>query len=361
MLLLMLTAGLTLEPGGLLVGWGISVRATEQGEDVSDDVAYETELPEVVVEASWEEDDADYSDEENDGVDMFDDEDTSPEEDNGEDEIMDNEDPEYWNEEEPSCDGEQCEVCGGYKTSGQTFRSARADGDQCQKCVCQTSDPCRLVSRHAEQLLNQTCYKQMINLMHTDSGTIGKCGVLIEHASAHNKIPELQYEGRIYDDLNTFVIDHESYPYEEQVVVHGVVFRTDGRNVFTDRELVELLEMFANRVSFSGIYLLDGKRIYSLRIDNAMFYQDKVKELKKDLEGDNFKEDSRPGQNFEKAIKFNNSNHLLSKIAMYNEMDMGISYLEGSLEGDRYVFTKIDAQIETHPDGSQEIIENKCE
>lgn len=80
-----------------------------------------------------------------------------------------------------------------------TFRSARADDDQCQKCICQTSDPCRLVSQHAEQLLNQTCYKQMINLMHTDSGTIGKCGVLIEHASAHNKIPELQYEGRIYE------------------------------------------------------------------------------------------------------------------------------------------------------------------
>ena len=81
MLLLMLTAGLTLEPEGLLVGWGIPALATELNEDSSDDVAFETELPEVVVEASWEEDDADYSDEENDGVDMFDDEDTPPEDD----------------------------------------------------------------------------------------------------------------------------------------------------------------------------------------------------------------------------------------------------------------------------------------
>ena len=86
-----------------------------------------------------------------------------------------------------------------------------------------------------------------------------------------------------------------------------------------------------------------------------------MKELKKDLEGDNFKEDSRPGRDFENAIRIPNSNNLFSKIVMYNGMDMGISYLEGTLEGDRYVFTKIDARIETHPDGSQEIIENKCE
>ena len=86
-----------------------------------------------------------------------------------------------------------------------------------------------------------------------------------------------------------------------------------------------------------------------------------MKELKKDLEGDNFKEDSRPRRDFENAIRIPNSNNLFSKIVMYNGMDMGISYLEGTLEGDRYVFTKIDARIETHPDGSQEIIENKCE
>ena len=114
-------------------------------------------------------------------------------------------------------------------------------------------------------------------------------------------------------------------------------------------------------MSFSGIYLLDGKRIYSLRIDNAMFFHDDVEKLKGMLEGDNFKDNSRPGQNFEKAKNITNNNVLMSKIAMYNEMDMGISYLEGTLEGDRYVFTKVDARIETHPDGSQEIIENKCE
>ena len=152
--------------------------------------------------------------------------------------------------------------------------------------------------------------------------------------------------------------------YGNPTIVGAVYQMEEGQTTFTDRQLVDLLEMHAHGISFSGICLVGGGSVYSLRINSSMganpVYQSDIPDLRAALDGDNFSaENSTEGKIYQNAMK-SSGNELYSKISMYNEMNFGVSFLEGKLAGGDYSFSKIEASMSSES-GLNEINGEKCE
>lgn len=153
--------------------------------------------------------------------------------------------------------------------------------------------------------------------------------------------------------------------YGNPKIVGAVYQMEEGQTTFTDRQLVDLLEMHANGISFSGIYLVGGESVYSLRINSSMgaspVYQSDIQGFRDALDGDYFSSTSTYGRAFERAMTSSDGNQLLSRISMYDAMNLGISCLEGELDDeDDYSFSSIKAS-ESSESGLNEINGEKCE
>ena len=152
--------------------------------------------------------------------------------------------------------------------------------------------------------------------------------------------------------------------YGNPKIVGAVYQMEEGQTTFTDRQLVDLLEMHAHGISFSGIYLVGGGSVYSLRINSSMgansVIQSDIQGLRDALDGDYFDaENSTYGKFYKNAMDVS-GNELYSKISMYNEMNFGVSFLEGKLAGGDYSFSKIKASMSSES-GLNEINGEKCE
>ena len=153
--------------------------------------------------------------------------------------------------------------------------------------------------------------------------------------------------------------------YGNPTIVGAVYQMEEGQTTFTDRQLVDLLEMHAHGISFSGICLVGGGSVYSLRINSSMdansVTTSDIKGLRDALDGDYFDaKNSTYGKFYQDVMISSRRNELFSKISMYNEMNFGISFLEGKLAGGDYSFSKIEASMSSES-GLNEINGEKCE
>ena len=287
-------------------------------------------------------------------------------EEEGDDEERQLKDPNEPKEEDDECQGEQCDICGGYRSAGTVFRSSGGSASNCPACTC---SECKKVSNSAEKHVNHQNYKTLLNDMTADD-MAGKVGVMLDWGAQNpNNVGEMQWTGRTYDNLSsaqsTIAAEMEKNPeYGNPTIVGAVYQMEEGQTTFTDRQLVDLLEMHAHGISFSGIYLVGGGSVYSLRINSSMgansVTTSDIKGLRAALDGDNFSaENSTEGKIYQNAMK-SSGNELYSKISMYNEMNFGISFLKGKLAGEDYSFSKIEASMSSES-GLNEINGEKCE
>ena len=270
-------------------------------------------------------------------------------------------------EPDDECEGEQCDICGGYKSAGTAFRSSGENAPNCPACTC---SECKKVSNSAEKHINHQNYKTLLNDMTADD-MAGKVGVMLDWGMTNpNNVGEMQWTGRTFDNLSsaqsTIAAEMANNPeYGNPKIVGAVYQMEEGQTTFTDRQLVDLLEMHANGISFSGIYLVGGESVYSLRINSSMganpVYQSDIQGFRDALDGDYFSSTSTYGRAFERAMTSSDGNQLLSRISMYDAMNLGISCLEGELDDeDDYSFSSIKAS-ESSESGLNEINGEKCE
>lgn len=368
-LTLLLMAGLTVDFHTMSLGFGTAVYACGFDDDWNSDwyrgcEDCSIELYDVVVSGGGEDDDPtwytdwgwewpddDINDDEfeiDEDIDIPDDEPSDP-------------------EPEDECEGEQCPICGGYISSGTMFRSSGENASSCIACTC---SECKKVNESAEKHINHQNYKTLLNDMTADD-MAGKVGVMLDWGAQNpNNVGEMQWTGRTYDNLSsaqsTIAAEKKKNPnYGSPTIVGAVYHMEEGQTTFTDRQLVDLLEMHAHGISFSGIYLVGGGSVYSLRINSSMgansVIQSDIQGLRDALDGDYFDaENSTYGKFYQDVMISSDGNELYSKISMYNEMNFGISFLKGKLAGEDYSFSKIEASMSSES-GLNEINGEKCE
>lgn len=254
-------------------------------------------------------------------------------------------DPTQNNEEhKDECEGEQCDICGGYKSAGTAFRSSGENAPNCPACTCvKTPMPdCDSITTYTGLLINTTEYKAALESMRTlsNSGT-SACRLLFDNGiDEQNGLSRNLSVGDTYSDLGSAMSAKKS---SEDVV--GVVYSVgEGQHMLTDRQMLDLVK-YSTR-GFSTAYVVDGSHVYAVRFENITQSQTYLSKYEGYIMDDGeFNPDSKQGQIYVQSKNSDeNVNVLEAKSAMYNYMDISLSLLQSntSKDGD-LLFSKINS------------------
>ncbi|MBQ6962488.1 MAG: hypothetical protein IJP79_02095 [Paludibacteraceae bacterium] len=252
-------------------------------------------------------------------------------------------DPTQNNEEhKDECEGEQCDICGGYKSEGIAFRSSGENAPNCPACTCvKTPMPdCDSITTYTGLLINTTEYKAALESMRTlsNSGT-SACRLLFDNGiDEQNGLSRNLSVGDTYSDLGSAMSAKKS---SEDVV--GVVYSVgEGQHMLTDRQMLDLVKYSTQ--GFSTAYVVDGSHVYAVRFENFNMSQTYLSKYEGYIMDDGeFNPDSKQGKIYEIA-KGKTNGVLEAKSAMYNYMDISLSLLQSNTSdnGD-LLFSKINS------------------
>ena len=245
-------------------------------------------------------------------------------------------------EEDYECEGEQCDICGGYKSEGIAFRSSGGNAPNCPACTCvKTPMPdCDSITTYTGLLINTTEYKAALESMRTlsNSGT-SACRLLFDNGiDEQNGLSRNLSVGDTYSDLGSAMSAKKS---SEDVV--GVVYSVgEGQHMLTDRQMLDLVK-YSTR-GFSTAYVVDGSHVYAVRFENFNMSQTYLSKYEGYILDDG-EFDSRTGA----GKVYSDSREVVdgvleAKSAMYNYMDISLSLLQSntSKDGD-LLFSKINS------------------
>ena len=245
-------------------------------------------------------------------------------------------------ENNDECEGEQCDICGGYKSAGTAFRSSGENAPNCPACTCvKTPMPdCDSITTYTGLLINTTEYKAALESMRTlsNSGT-SACRLLFDNGiDEQNGLSRNLSVGDTYSDLGSAMSAKKS---SEDVV--GVVYSVgEGQHMLTDRQMLDLVK-YSNE-GFSTAYIVDGSHVYAVRFENFNMSQTYLSKYERYIMDDGeFDPWSDQGQIYEIA-KGKTNGVLEAKSVMYNYMDISLSLLQSNTSdnGD-LLFSKINS------------------
>ena len=245
-------------------------------------------------------------------------------------------------QEQEDCQGELCPVCGGYKLTPATV-TLRSSSDACPSCSCEETivPDCEKIGQAVDNLINNfplTLY----NIQ--NSGTKG-CRLLFDNMALNADGQDRYTCSDAFPDLQTAIGELEDGWQANGNVCAAVFLAEEGQDIFTDRQLVDLIKY--STLSFSTFFLVteDGDA-YALRNDQLKSIDMTIYEKKLGENGE-FLNNTTEFQNYNKAKYFDPSNNIIPKAYMYHEMDIGVSLLQCNtdLGGTLLDFQKIDADL----------------
>ena len=245
-------------------------------------------------------------------------------------------------EEDYECEGEQCDICGGYKSAGTAFRSSGENAPNCPACTCvKTPMPdCDSITTYTGLLINTTEYKAALESMRTlsNSGT-SACRLLFDNGiDEQNGLSRNLSVGDTYSDLGSAMSAKKS---SEDVV--GVVYSVgEGQHMLTDRQMLDLVKYSTQ--GFSTAYVVDGSHVYAVRFENFNMSQTYLSKYEGYImEDGEFNPKSDQGRIYGWASD-KTDGVLEAKSAMYNYMGISLSLLQSNTSdnGD-LLFSKINS------------------